>query len=89
VTGEQIRAVLDEDSGVAVRSQFFTDFVVKKGMEAPAATPLPPVFDKGAELEKLASGFSNASGLTTDDAGHLYFTDAAVRKIYRWNELDK
>jgi sugar lactone lactonase YvrE len=82
-------AVLDEDSGVAVRSQFFTSFAVKKGMKAPAATPLPSAFDKGANLEKLASGFSNASGLTTDDAGHLFFTDAASRKIYRWNEVDK
>jgi sugar lactone lactonase YvrE len=82
-------AVLDEDSGVAVRSQFFTDFVVRKGWEASAATSLPPVFDKDAKLEKLASGFSNASGLTTDDAGHLFFTDAALRKIYRWNEADK
>jgi sugar lactone lactonase YvrE len=82
-------AVLDEDSGVAVRSQFFTNFVVKKGMKAPAAAPLPPVFDKDAKLEKLASGFSNASGLTADDAGHLFFTDGAVRKVYRWNEVDK
>ena len=47
------------------------------------------MFDKDAKLEKLASGFSNASGLTTDDAGHLFFTDAAMRKIYRWNEADK
>jgi sugar lactone lactonase YvrE len=82
-------AVLDEDSGVAVRSQFFTDFVVQKGWKAPAATSLPPVFDQDAKLEKLASGFSNASGLTTDDAGHLFFTDAAMRKIYRWNEADR
>jgi sugar lactone lactonase YvrE len=81
-------AVLDEDSGVAVRSQFFTNFVVKQGLKAPAATPLPPVFDKDAKLEKLASGFSNASGLTIDDAGHLFFTDAAMRRIYRWNEVD-
>jgi len=34
-------AVLDEDSGVAVRSQFFTHFVVKKGMKDPAAAPVP------------------------------------------------
>jgi sugar lactone lactonase YvrE len=82
-------AVLDEDSGVAVRSQFFTNFVVRKGMKAPAAAALPAVFDKDAKLEKLASGFGNASGLTTDDAGHLFFTDAAKRTIYRWNEVDK
>jgi len=82
-------AVLDEDSGVAVRSQFFTNFIVTQGMKAPAAAALPAVFDRNARIEKLASGFSNASGLTTDDTGHLFFTDAAMRKIFRWNEVDK
>jgi sugar lactone lactonase YvrE len=84
-------AVLDEDSGVAVRSQFFTNFVIKKGsMKPPApAAQLPVVFEKGAKIEKLAGDFSNASGLTVDDAGHLFFTDAGVRKIYRWNDTDK
>jgi sugar lactone lactonase YvrE len=82
-------AVLDEDSGVAVRSQFFTTFVVKKGTKALAQAASPVVFGKGAKLEKLATGFSNASGLTTDDAGHLFFTDAAMRTIYRWNEAEK
>jgi sugar lactone lactonase YvrE len=78
--------VLDEDSGVAVRAQFFTNFVVKKGIKAPAAASLPTVFDKDAKVEKIAGDFSNASGLTTDDAGHLFFTDAAMRKVYRWND---
>jgi sugar lactone lactonase YvrE len=83
-------AVLDEDSGVAARAQFFTSFVIKKGMKTPAAIPLPiAVVDKNAKLEKLTSGFSNASGLTADDAGRLFFTDAAMKKIYRWNDSDK
>jgi sugar lactone lactonase YvrE len=82
-------AVLNEDSGVAVRSQFFTNFAVRKGTKAQTAAPLPAVFDRNAELEKLATGFSNASGLTADEAGHLFFTDAAMRRIYRWNENDK
>jgi sugar lactone lactonase YvrE len=82
-------AVLDEGSGVAVRAQFFTNFAVNKGMKAPTAAALPVVFGKNAKIEKLASGFSNASGLTSDDAGHLFFTDAAMGKIYRWNEVDK
>lgn len=82
-------AVLDEDSSVAVRPQFFTNFIVKKVMKIPTASALPAVFDKGTTIEKLVGGLSNASGLTTDDAGHLFFTDAAMRKIYRWNEVDK
>ena len=82
-------AVLDEDAGVAARQQFFTNFVIRKGMKPPAAIPLPATFEKNAKLEKLASGFSNMSGMTTDDAGRLYFTDASKRKIYRWNETEK
>ncbi len=82
-------AVLDEDSGMAVRPQFFTNLVIRKGSKAPTAAPLPAVFDRNAKLEKLATGFSNASGLTADGVEQLFFTDAAMRKIYRWNEIDK
>ena len=78
-------AVLDETSSIAVRSRFFTHFSVQKGMKAAAPLPMPSVFAKNAKLEKLATGFSNASGLTTDDDGNLFFTDAAMHKIYRWN----
>jgi hypothetical protein len=83
-------AVLDEDSGVAARPQFFTSFVIRKGIKAPEPIPLPAaVLEKNAKLERLASGFSNASGLTVDDLGRLFFTDAAMKKIYRWDEVAK
>lgn len=82
-------AVLDEDSGVAVRPHFFTGFTVQKGMKAPAALALPRAFEKNAKLQKIAGGFSNASGLSTDTEGRLYFTDAAMKKVYRWNEAER
>jgi sugar lactone lactonase YvrE len=83
-------SVLDEDSGIAVRAHFFTCFAVKKGMITPPAIPTPvAIFGRNAKIEKLASGFSNASGMTTDDAGRVFFTDAAMHKIYRWNESDR
>ena len=83
-------AVRDEDSGVAVRSQFFTHFVVQKGTKAPEPLPLPEaIFDRDAKLEKLAGGFNNASGLTTDNKGGLFFTDGTMHKIFRWNENAK
>ncbi len=47
--------------------------------------PLPPVFAKGAELKQVASGFSNASGLTADPAsGTIYFTDSAMHSVYKY-----
>jgi pectate lyase-like protein/SMP-30/gluconolaconase/LRE-like protein len=81
--------VLEEGSGVTARPHFFTSFVINQGMKAPAPLPLPPVFAKGAKLEKLATDFSNASGLTVSDTGTLFFTDAANKKIYRWNDTSK
>jgi sugar lactone lactonase YvrE len=82
-------AVFDENSGTAVRSHFFTNFALKNGMKASPALSLPPVFEKNAQLEKLASGFSNASGMTASATGQLFFSDAAKGKIYRWNESSK
>ena len=79
-------AVMEEGSGVAVRSHFFTTFSVKWSMKAPSAPRLPKVFAKGAKLEQLATNFSNASGLTASDTGTVFFSDAANSKIYRWNE---
>jgi len=80
-------SVFDEDNGVLVRAHDFTNFAVHAGVKAPVPLPIPPrIFAKDAKLEKLAAGFSNASGLTADDDGHVYFTDAAMHTVYRWNE---
>jgi hypothetical protein len=83
-------SVFDLGSGIAVRAHDFTHFVIQREMKPSAAPPLPSgIFAKGAKLERLATGFSNASGLAPDDAGHVYFTDAAMHKVYRWNEATK
>jgi len=82
-------AVLEEGSGVSVRANNFTHLLVSKAMKKGDPLPLPPVFATGAKLEKLATDFGNATSLTTDDAGHVYFTDAANRKIYRWDDAGK
>jgi sugar lactone lactonase YvrE len=37
----------------------------------------------------LANGFNNASGLTADAGGRLFFTDGTNHKIYRWNDVDR
>ena len=79
-------SLFDRTSGVRVRVHDFTVFTLNSTVKVGAPLPLPAdVFAAGARLEQLASGFSNLSGLTVDDAGHLYFTDAAMHRIYRWN----
>ncbi|MEI6861810.1 MAG: hypothetical protein WCL04_06105, partial [Verrucomicrobiota bacterium] len=81
--------VLEEGGGVTVRPNFFTSFAVNGEMKASAPLAPPAVFARGSSLEKLATGYSNASGLTVDEAGTVYFTDAAENKIYRWNAAEK
>jgi len=80
-------ALLDESSGVSVRPHFFTHFAVNQGAKPPVALPVPAsVFTKEASLKQLATGFSNASGLTASNTGTVFFTDAVKGKIYRWDE---
>ena len=82
-------AVLEEGSGVNVRDNNFTHLVVSKAMNKGAPLPLPAAFASDAKLELLATNFSNATSLTTDDTGRIYFTDAVNGKIYRWNDAGK
>jgi sugar lactone lactonase YvrE len=82
-------AVLEEGSGVLVRANNFTHLVVGKSMKKGDPLPLPATFARDAKLEQLATGFSNATSLTADDAGRVYFTDAVQGRIYRWNDADK
>ena len=79
-------SVFDQTSGVRVRTHDFTVFTINSDLKVGAPLPLPAsVFAAGVKLQKLASGFSNIAGLATDDGGHLYFTDAAMHLVYRWN----
>lgn len=81
-------AVYSEANGAFVRSHFFTGFVVDK--EAAERRDLPPPASLfNGTLQLLKSGFSNASGLTVDDKGTVFFTDAAKGKIYRWNAAQR
>jgi sugar lactone lactonase YvrE len=82
-------AVLEEGSGVAVRADNFTHLVVSKAMKKGASLPFPAAFAKNAKLETLAGGFSNATSLTADDAGRIYFTDAVNSNILVWNDAGK
>jgi len=79
-------SVFDQTSGVRVRTRDFTVFTLNSELKPGAPLLLPArVFAHGARLEQLACGFSNLGGLATDDGGNLYFTDAAMHRIYKWN----
>jgi len=78
-------AVYNEANGAFVRPHFFTRFTVNAGSK-PRGESSPPGSLFAGKLQSLAGGFSNASGLTVDDAGTAFFTDAVKGKIYRWND---
>jgi sugar lactone lactonase YvrE len=82
-------AVYNEADGAFVRSHFFTRFAVNAGSKPRVASPPPASLFGQATLRTLRSGFSNASGLTVDDAGTAFFTDAAKGRIYRWNDANR
>lgn len=50
--------------------------------------PIPAVFEPHSSVERLTTPgtFSNVAGLTVDDQGQLFFTDAATHRILRWSE---
>ena len=78
-------SVFDEGSGVALRAHDFTHFALTGDMRHGSPLPLSATFAPHATLMRVATGFSNATGLTADDAGTVYFTDAAMHTIYRYN----
>jgi hypothetical protein len=79
-------SVFDQGSGVEVRAHHFAHFALTANLRRRGPLPLPAAFAPGATLARVATGFSNASGLTSDDAGNVYFTDAAMHRIYRYDE---
>ncbi len=80
----------DATSGVRIRTHDYTAFTLNAEVKEGAPLPLPAgIFAAGAKLEQVASGFSNIAGLTIDESGHLFFTDAAMHHIYRWNADQK
>ena len=76
-------SVFDAGSRVAVRAHHFVSFMLGPDLKKGAPLPLPSAFAAGARLERVATGFSNADGLTADRDGTVYFTDAAQNTVYR------
>lgn len=73
-------SVFVEGTGVAVRAHDFARFDLVKDV-----VPLSATLDGDVVPTRVATGFSNASGLTCDNAGKVYFSDAATHTIYRYD----
>jgi sugar lactone lactonase YvrE len=46
---------------------------------------LPITSGKEGAIEKLASGFEFAQGITHDNRGNIYFCEPRLRRIYKWS----
>jgi len=88
-------AIVDEDTAASIRAHFFTTWFKRRPSPGSAAglghtAPEPrasaaPSGKTAAAIEKLATGFSNASGLAVSTTGDVFFTDAINHAVYRWD----
>ena len=72
--------VYDINKKLAVHPWEFAKLTVT-GKE-PARIPLS---GETGKVQKLASGFEFATGLTKDSKGNIYFCETRMRRIYRWS----
>jgi Pectate lyase superfamily protein/SMP-30/Gluconolactonase/LRE-like region len=77
----------DQTHGACIRSRE----IAWLDLSGTAPAPPPPhtfaVIAPGAELEKVADGFTNIDGAAVDATGNVYFIDAAWQSIYRWSPV--
>lgn len=78
--------VFEATSGIEVRDNEFAVLDIP-GSPVPAQRPsASTILADGAEVKKLADGFSNIAGAAVDGQGNVYFADARQRRIYRWSQ---
>ena len=79
-------AIVDQTLHTQVRDREFAylDINDDKPIPAPRADDAN-LIEKGAQVQRLATGFFNISGAAIDAAGQLYFADAHFQRIYRWS----
>ena len=84
-------SILDGTRKLSVRTHDFTVFTLNDTVHTGVPLPMPAAFEAGSSLQQLtpAGTFSNIAGMTTDEHGDLFFTDAAMHTIGRWNANSK
>jgi hypothetical protein len=82
-------AIVDETLHTAVRDREFADLDISDNKPVPAESRISDLVAKGAQVERLATGFYNISGAAIDSNGRLYFVDAHEQRIYRWSPEER
>jgi hypothetical protein len=77
--------IVDQTLHAEVRDREFAFLNLSDDKPIPTAHPVSNLTEKGAQVQRLATGFFNISGGAIDSAGQLYFVDAHFQRIYRWS----
>ncbi len=81
--------LVDQTHGAQARSREIAWLRVSGAAPAGSAAASPgPEREPGAQLAKVAGGFTNIDGLAVDAAGDAYFVDQAWHRIHRWSPAD-
>lgn len=72
----------DINTGQDVRPWELTRLTISG--EEPRITPLQA---SPGKLERLATGFEYAEGITRDSRGNIYFSEQRMRRIYKWDAV--
>lgn len=78
-------ALVDATTHTEVRPREFALLNIPGDAKTQPQNTAGSVFEPGAHVERLATGFFNISGAATDADGQLYFVDAHWQRIYRWS----
>ncbi|MFT3829359.1 MAG: glycosyl hydrolase family 28-related protein [Opitutaceae bacterium] len=76
--------VRDRSNGIDVRSREIAWLKISDTLPSTPAAPWPPTAE-GAQLERVATGFTNADAMVVDAAGDAFFLDARWQRIHRWS----
>jgi hypothetical protein len=78
-------AIVDQTLHAEVRDREFAWLDLSDNKPISVSHAASNLIEKGAQVERLATGFYNISGAAIDAAGQLYFVDAHFHRIYRWS----
>jgi hypothetical protein len=80
-------AIVDQTHHVDVRDREFAYLNLSDNVAVPMIHHISSFVEKGAEAQRLATGFYNISGAAIDAAGQIYFVDSHFQRIYRWSSV--
>ncbi len=77
--------LVDQTHGVEVRAREIAWLQMNGGGVPSPREAAVSVLAPGAQVEKIAGGFTAIDGLVADGAGGVYFVDPAASRLHRWS----